>query len=75
MIDEKTLAQINGPYVCPPDAGPAWRAAADYGSDMSLIEVGLEMTPEQRIREHQQALNLLLELESARDINEQNRPG
>ena len=29
MIDEATLAQMNGEYVMPPDAGPAWRAAFD----------------------------------------------
>ena len=75
MIDEATLAQINGPYVCPPDAGPAWRAAAEFGFDMSLVEDALRMTPEQRIEEHQQALNLLLEIESARELNDQNHPG
>ena len=75
MIDEETLAQINGPYVCPQDAGPAWRAAAEYGFDMSLVEDALRMTPEQRIKEHQRALNLLLEIESARELNDQNHPG
>jgi hypothetical protein len=50
MIDEETLAQINGPYRCPPDAGPAWRAACNYGFDMSLVETCLEMTPERRER-------------------------
>ena len=75
MIDEATLAQINGPYVCPPDAGPAWRAAAEYGFDMSLVEHTLQMTPEQRIEEHQRALNLFLEIESARELNDENHPG
>jgi len=75
MIDEATLAQINGPYRCPADAGPAWRAAAEYGFDMSLVEDALRMTPEQRIEEHQRALNLLLDIESARELNDQNRPG
>ena len=75
MIDEEILAQINGPYVCPPDAGPAWRAAADYGFDMSLVESALRMSPEQRIEEHQRALNLVLEIESSRELNDQNHPG
>lgn len=60
MIDEETLAQMNGKYVMPPDAGPAWRAAADYGFDMSLVEEALRMTPEQRIEQHQRALDLVL---------------
>lgn len=62
MIDEKTLAQMNGAYVMPADAGPAWRAAAEYGFDMSLIEASLELTPEQRLAEHQQVIDFLLEL-------------
>jgi len=62
MIDEAILAQINGPYVCPPDAGPAWRAAADYGFDMSLVEDALSKSPEERLEEHQRMLNLLIEL-------------
>jgi hypothetical protein len=62
MIDEKTMAQINGPYICPPDAGPAWRAACEYGFDMSLVEHALTQTPEERLIEHQRALNMLLDL-------------
>jgi hypothetical protein len=65
MIDEETLAQINGKYVCPPDAGPAWRAAVDYGFDMSLVEDALRMTPEQRLEQHQRALDLVLEVIAA----------
>jgi hypothetical protein len=67
VIDEQTLAEINGLYVMPRDAGPAWRAAVEYGFDMSLVEIALQMTPEQRIEEHQRALNLLLEVEAARN--------
>ncbi len=63
MIDESILARINSPYVCPPGAGPAWRAACEYGFDMSLVEEALRMTPEERLEAHQKALNMLLELE------------
>lgn len=69
MLDEKTLAEINGPYVCPPDAGPAWRAACEYGFDMSLVEDALRKTPEERLEEHQRALDLLLEIEAAIPLN------
>ena len=65
MIDEETLAQINGKYVMPADAGPHWRAAAEYGFDMSLIEETLRMTPEQRVDHHQRALDLVLEAMAA----------
>lgn len=65
MIEEATLAQMNGEYAMPPDAGPAWRAAHAAGIDMSLIEDSLRLTPEQRLAEHQQVLNFLLEVQEA----------
>jgi hypothetical protein len=65
MIDEATLAQMNGEYLMPPDAGPAWRAAAEYGFDMSLVEDALRLTPEQRLDQHQRALDMILELKEA----------
>lgn len=65
MIDEATLAQMNGKYACPLDAGPAWRAAMEYGFDMSLIEDTLRLTPEQRLEQHQRALDLVLEVKEA----------
>ena len=65
MIDEATLAQMNGEYVMPPDAGPARRAAAKYGFDMSLIEASLKLTPEQRLAEHQQVIDFLIDLQES----------
>jgi len=65
MLDEETLAQMNGKYVCPPDAGPAWRAAVAAGYDMSLIEHALLLTPEQRLAEHQQVIDFLLTIQGA----------
>jgi hypothetical protein len=65
VIDEETLAQINGKYVMPLDAGPAWRAAHAYGFDMSLVEASLDLTPEQRLAEHQQVIDFLLEVQEA----------
>lgn len=65
MLDEEILAQINGKYVCPPDAGPAWRAAMEAGVDMSLIEHALTLTPEQRLAEHQQVIDFLLSIYGA----------
>jgi hypothetical protein len=66
MIDEETLAQINGKYLMPPDASDAWRAAHEYGFDMSLVEDALKKTPEERLESHQRALNLILEVMEAR---------
>ena len=69
MLNDKLIEELNRGYVCPPNAGPAWRAACDYGFDMSLVESALRQTPEQRLEEHQHALNLLLEIEASREIN------
>ena len=66
-MDEETLAQMNGKYVMPPNAGPAWRAAAEYGFDMSLVEDALRLTPEQRLEQHQRALDMMLELKEAEE--------
>ena len=70
MIDEKLIEELNRGYVCPPDAGPAWRAACEYGFDMSLVEDALSMTPEQRIEQHQRALNMVLEVEAGRKVDD-----
>jgi len=69
MLDADTLAQINGKYVNPPGAGPAWLAATEYGFDMSLIEDALKLTPQQRLEQHQRALNLVLDLKRAGERN------
>ncbi|HEY9509216.1 MAG TPA: hypothetical protein VIV82_05075 [Verrucomicrobiae bacterium] len=65
MIDNETLAQMNGEYAMPPDAGPAWRAAHAAGMDMSQIEDALQKTTEQRLAEHQQVIEFLLEVQQA----------
>jgi len=69
MPDETLIEQLNRGYVCPPDAGPAWRAAYEAGIDMSAIERALEMTPEQRLAEHQQVLDFLLTIQEAGSRN------
>jgi hypothetical protein len=67
-VDKALIEELNRGYVCPPDAGPAWRAACEYGFDMSLVEDALRMTPEQRIKEHQRALDLMVAIQAARGI-------
>jgi len=75
MLDEKLLTEINGPYVCLPEAEPARRAACDYGFDMSLVEDALRRTPEERLEEYQRALNLVLEIMATRELNLQHGSG
>jgi hypothetical protein len=64
-IDKATLAQMNGESRLPPGAGPAWRAASEAGLDMSLVEAALQLTPEERLAEHQQVIDFLLEVQEA----------
>jgi hypothetical protein len=64
-MDSALVAQLNRGYACPPDAGPAWRAAHDQGLDMSLIELSLAKTPWERLVEHDQALGFALQLRPA----------
>jgi hypothetical protein len=66
MLDEETLAQINGKYVCPPDAGPAWRAAMAAGVDMSLIEENLNRSPWERLLANDSALALVRAVQKAK---------
>jgi hypothetical protein len=40
------------PYVCSPDAAPAWREAYEAGNDMAKIEDDLKPTPEERRFKH-----------------------
>jgi hypothetical protein len=51
------------PYVCPPDAGPAWRAAYKAGLDMAALEENLRLTPEERLEKHQRILDAHFERE------------
>jgi len=46
-------------------AGPAWHAAEQFGCDMSLLEINLNRTPEERIRAHSRALATLTALREA----------
>jgi hypothetical protein len=50
-------------YLCPPDAGPTWRAAYEAGLDMEALEENLRLTPEQRIEKHQRMLDAHFERE------------
>jgi hypothetical protein len=70
MIDEETLAQINGKYVCPSDAGPAWRAAVEQGEDMSLVEEALKLSPWDRLIANDRALAIVREVENAKSIED-----
>ncbi|HUZ06107.1 MAG TPA: hypothetical protein VMV89_01325 [Candidatus Paceibacterota bacterium] len=69
MIDEETLAQMNGKYVCPPDAGPAWCAAHAAGIDMSLIEENLRRSPWERLLANDRALALIRDIQEAKSVS------
>ena len=54
----------SGNYVCPPDAGPAWRAAYEAGCDMEHLEANLRLTPEQRLLKHDKLRNEWFQFET-----------
>ena len=68
MVDVQTLAEMNGAYRLPPDAGPAWRAAYESGIDMSLIEENLMRSPWERLLANDRALALIEALQQAKNI-------
>ena len=70
MIDAATLAQMNGEYLMPPDAGPAWRAAASAGMDMSLLEENLQRSPWERLLANDRALALVRAIERAKPVTD-----
>jgi hypothetical protein len=70
MIDEETLAQMNGKYLVPPDAGPAWRAAFAAGMDMSLIEENLKRSPWERLLANDSALALIRAIQQAKPVTD-----
>ena len=70
MIDAATLAQMNGEYVMPPNAGPAWRAAAAAGMDMSLLEVNLKRSPWERLLANDSALALVRAVQKAKPVSD-----
>lgn len=55
-------------YVCPPDAGPAWRAAHEAGCDREQLEANLKQTPEERLLKHDKLRDEWLEFESFLEI-------
>jgi hypothetical protein len=63
-VDE-LAAVLNGGYVAPPDAGPAWREAMRQGVDLSLLERNLGKGEWERLVQHDQALELAQTLQAA----------
>jgi hypothetical protein len=70
MIDKTTLAQMNGEYLMPPNAGPAWRAAYATGIDMSLIEENLKRSPWERLLANDSALALVRAIQQAKPVTD-----
>jgi len=70
MLDNALIEELNRGYVCPPDAGPAWRAAHESGLDMSLIEENLRLTPWERLLANDRALTSVRLVEQATPVKD-----
>jgi hypothetical protein len=64
MFEFTLSCKGKGNYVCPPDAGPAWRASFAAGFDMEEVKANLRLTPEERLVKHDRKLNEWLEFEA-----------
>ena len=53
-----------------PPTDPAIEEALHAGFDLNLIEINLLLTPEERWRQHDMALEVVLELEKARMVRD-----
>lgn len=53
-----------------PDHGPDWRAAIDYGIDVSLLLENLSLTPDERLRRLQQMVAFHEALRAARPTDD-----
>ncbi len=65
LMSGEMMDQLDGRYVMPADAGPAWRAAHAAGEDMSLVEASLRLSPEERLAELQQVIDFMAEVRKA----------
>jgi len=61
-----TPEQSRPPEQTPPEPPEAIRAAAEYGIDISLLRANLALTPAERLRRHQIALNTVEMLREAK---------
>jgi hypothetical protein len=64
MFEATLASKGRGNYVCPPNSGPAWRAAYEAGVDMDELEANLRLTPWERLVKHDKLLNEWLEFEA-----------
>jgi hypothetical protein len=64
MLEFTRTCAAKGNYVCPPDAGPAWRAAYEAGINMEQLEANLRLTVEERFLKHDKLLNEWFEFET-----------
>ena len=46
------------------------QVARDAGFDIDLIDTNLALTPEERLRQHDEAVNVMLALQEARRAND-----
>jgi hypothetical protein len=65
MMDEQTLAQINGECNRLPDEHPVWSEMLVTDFDRKIVDQMLSLTPEQRLAEHQYALDFIFKIEAA----------
>ena len=65
-VKEQKTEEILAPFWKTDDGRTASQRAEVYGIDLSLLTENLRLTPEERINQHQAALDLVSTLQKAR---------
>ena len=65
-VKEQEIEEILAPFWKTDDGRTASQRAESYGIDLSLLTENLRLTPEERIDQHQAALELASTLQQAR---------
>lgn len=58
LLDPLTLTLEGFAARLQPNGGPAWQAALEHGIDVTLLERNLDLSPTDRMRQHDEALRL-----------------
>lgn len=65
-MNEESITSQLAPFWLTNDGRTASERAEAYGIDLSLVAENLRLTPEQRLDQHQAALDLMTALQKAR---------
>lgn len=69
MSEPKPFKGLHPGYTLPEAAGPAWRAAAEMGIDMNLLEEFQKLTPWERMVRNDRYISYIFEIREPLHFN------